>query len=211
MTTKSRVPRTAALLLAGLLVSGLPGCGVPTQESPQVIEPSSVPYDLLAPGTPKPDSQRTPPQTPATATIYFVTGDDILTAVRRSVPGSTARERADKLLGLLARGPTPAEQTGSLRSALPTGVRLSVAGLDGDLITVDLSGELGGGTAEENITAVAQIVLSVTSLEGVGRVRLTVNRQPVDGPRGDGTLTGAPLTAADYQGLQIRRSKRFGG
>jgi len=205
MTTKTRVPRTVALVLAtGLLLSGSAGCGVPIQESPQVIEPSSVPYDLLAPGTPKPTAQSTPPQTPATATIYFVTGQDVLTAVRRSVPGSTLRERADRLLEILERGPTPSEQTGRLRSAIPSKVRLSVAGLKGDLITVDLSGELGGGTAEENITAVAQIVLSVTSLEGVRRVRLTVNRQPVDGPRGDGTLTGDPLTASDYRRLPIR-------
>jgi len=46
--------------------------------------------------------------------------------------------------------------------------------------------------------AVAQLVLTATSLQGVDAVRLTIGGDPVEAPLPTGELTSAPLTAADY-------------
>ncbi|HZB21324.1 MAG TPA: GerMN domain-containing protein, partial [Blastococcus sp.] len=46
--------------------------------------------------------------------------------------------------------------------------------------------------------AVAQLVLTATSLQGVDAVQLTIGGEPVEAPLPTGELTSAPLTAADY-------------
>jgi spore germination protein GerM len=47
----------------------------------------------------------------------------------------------------------------------------------------------------------AQIVLTATSLEGIGSVLLTRDGAPVEAPLPSGELTSEPLTSAEYAGL----------
>ena len=58
--------------------------------------------------------------------------------------------------------------------------------------------EVGG---QEQILAVAQVVLTATAVPGVERVRFLLEGEAVEVPRADGTLTSDSLQAADYQGL----------
>lgn len=46
-----------------------------------------------------------------------------------------------------------------------------------------------------------QIVLTATSLAGIGEVLLTRDDEPVEAPLLSGELTAAPLTAEDYAAL----------
>jgi len=55
---------------------------------------------------------------------------------------------------------------------------------------------------QEQILALAQVVLTATSVAGVADVRFTLEDQPVDIPRGDGTLSSGPLTTRDYASLR---------
>ena len=71
-----------------------------------------------------------------------------------------------------------------------------------------LSGQNGQATlaldshqlpAADRTTAIAQIVLSATSVPGIGAVRLTLDGRALETPLADGALTTRPLTAADYR------------
>jgi spore germination protein GerM len=88
-----------------------------------------------------------------------------------------------------------------MRTAISPQAELRSAVLDGDTAVVDLSAafvEVGG---QEQILAVAQVVLTATAVPGVGRVRILLEGQAVEIPRADGTLSSESLGAADYERL----------
>ncbi len=78
-----------------------------------------------------------------------------------------------------------------------------MAAVEDGTATVDLTGpgEVGGG--EESRLAVAQIVLTATTLDDVRAVRLTRAGEPLEAPLPTGELTDRPLTATDYAPLLV--------
>jgi len=78
---------------------------------------------------------------------------------------------------------------------------LTVADLSGATATIDLGGAAEAPSGQESRRAVAQIVLTATSLPGVDAVLLTRAGQRVDAPLPSGQLTSRPLTDDDYQPL----------
>jgi hypothetical protein len=191
--------RRAAVLpgLAALLVAA--GCGVPTGAAPTTIAPSDVPYGLASPSSPSATPPTSAPREDQPR-VFLVGPDDALVPRGREVPGAGS-EGLSALLDRLADGPTADERGEGLSTALPPGVRLSVADVDGGTVTVDLGGGAEAPSARESRTAVAQIVLTATSLPGVTAVRLTADGVPVEAPLPSGELTSTPLTAADYAGF----------
>lgn len=201
--TRLVVSAVLTALCAGFALSG---CGIPPQEEPTIIEPSAVPFGLAEPRPRTPalsDARELSP-----AFVYFVTGDR-LTGVFRSLQGGDVRGRVRAVLRALADGPTVAERRAGLSSAVPPGLRLRLTGLNDDTVTIDLSGDTGPSAEESPLTA-AQLVLSLTSLTDVERVSLTREHQPIDAPLVDGSLTSAPLTAADYRPLELAPDIRPG-
>jgi spore germination protein GerM len=189
------------LAIAGIAVCGLVvGCSVPSQDSPTIIEPTSVPFGLL-------DQGRTEPAPPVAAdtgeaaTVYFV-NSKALVGVRRDMHEGSTRRRLVTVVADLASGPTTTEQARGLATAVPPGLRLKVVSVVDSQATIDLSGQSVGGTAAESPLTIAQIVLSVTSLSGVDEVQLTRDHQRFEAPLADGSLTTAPLRADDYQDLR---------
>lgn len=184
-----------ALLAVGLL--GLTGCGVPTRGEPTVIPASDVPYGLASPTatTPSTSSQE------AVATgagIYLVTADDVLVPRGRELAGGTLEERLEDLLAQLAVGPSAQELAEELSTALPPEVELNVTEVADGTATVDFAGPVDSPSGLESRRAVAQIVLTATTLPEVRSVRLTRGGQPVDAPLPDGELTSDPLTAEEF-------------
>ena len=178
-----------------VLLSG--GCGVPTGGAPETIAPSDVPYGLTSPTPSAPAVTSAPPREDLPR-VYFIDQAGVLVPSGRTVSGSTVRERLTDLLEQLANGPTTGELDDELATALPPGVRLSVAGLEDSRVTVDIAGGPDTPTGRESRRAVAQIVLTVTSLPEVGAVLLTHDGAPVEAPLPSGELSSGPLTAADY-------------
>jgi hypothetical protein len=191
-------PRTALLLGVLVLLSG--GCGVPTGGAPEAIAPSDVPYGLMSPSPSAPAVTSAPPREDLPR-VYFVDPASVLVSSGRTVSGSTVRERLTDLLGQLANGPTAAELDDALATALPPGVQLSVAGLDDGTVTVDITGGPDTPDGREGRRAVAQIVLTATSLPDVRAVLLTHDGAPVEAPLPSGELSSGPLTASDYAAL----------
>lgn len=189
----SRRARVAALLAVPVLCS----CGVPTGGAPETIPAEEVPYGLGSPGATGPT---VPSPSPAVGEprVYLVGADDVLVARGRETPPGTLRDQVAGLLADLSAGPTPGERDDRVSTTLPPEVELTVADVSGGTVTVDVSGAGDSPSIREGRRAVAQIVLTATSLAGVDGVLLTRDGEPVEAPLASGQLTSRPLTAADY-------------
>jgi spore germination protein GerM len=183
------------VLLAAPLA--LTACGVPTGGPPEPIPATEVPAALTAPSSPAAPTETAPPAVDQPR-LYFVGEGEVLVPRGRDVTGTTLADRLGALLAELAAGPTPTERGDQLATALPPGVRLSVSDLTDGTATLAITGEGDSPAGRESRRAVAQLVLTATSLAGVERVLLTHDGSPVEAPLASGELTSRPLAAADY-------------
>jgi spore germination protein GerM len=184
-------------LLTGVLCCLLAGCAVPTGGPAEEIPPSEVPFGLTSP-SPQPTVPPTPEPSAASGHVYLVAQDDRLVPRPREVTGASLADRVGALLDELATGPTLAERDEQLSTALPPDVELEVAEVSDGTVTVDLSGPADVPTGQASRRAVAQLVLSATSVPGVAAVVLTLDGQRIDAPLPSGELTAEPLSAEDY-------------
>ena len=181
---RCRTWATAALVLA--LLSG--GCGVRGESSPTRLE------EIALPPEPVPAEARPEEEGPSIV-VFFVRGEGLEAVERATVPSLASAMR-----GLL-EGPRETEAEGGLRSAVPAGTALRSASLVDGLATVDLSEEFSSVVGPEQVLAVAQVVYTATSTEGVAEVRFAIEGEPIDAARGDGSLSAGPVRRDDYPGL----------
>ena len=194
-----------SLVLAPLLVAvllGVTGCGVPAAGTTRLVDDGDVPYRLLeaspsapAPSTAPPGEAVTVPQ------LYLVDPDGLLRAQPIEVEAGTAMHVEDAVLAALATGPTDVQRAAGLSSALGPEVRLRVIDLVAGTARVDIQVAVGGPSADRLPLAVGQIVLTTTSVQGVDRVVLVQDGQPLPAPLPDGEQTSDPLEASDYASL----------
>ncbi|MGY1743721.1 MULTISPECIES: GerMN domain-containing protein [unclassified Blastococcus] len=190
--------RLAAVALVALLAA----CGVTTGGSPEEIAPSDVPYGLLSatPTTATPSSVAPVGDQPR---VYLVSSDDVLVASGREVGNGTVGDQLQELLDELTVGPTTDELDDELTTALPPGTELSVEAVDGGTVTIDLTGPGEAPSGLQSRLAVAQIVLTATSLPDVRAVLLTSDGDPLEAPLPSGELTTEPLVAGDFTSLVV--------
>lgn len=173
----------------------------------QAIPASDVPFQLGAPST-VPTAGSASTSLPATmpegivvdtVDLFFV-ANEALVRVQRLVAGSVSPSSA---LELLASGPESEAGLVGLRSAIPGGFSPNVRVIRG-VALVDL-----GEVRFESLSPVdqrlfvAQIVLTLTSRNGVGQVVFSVGGEPIAVPRGRGDLVEplTPVTYDDYAGM----------
>ena len=182
------------IIVAGIAAAGA-ACGIPHDSRPKIL-PGGVVNPALAPvdGQSKAGDATASPD--LRAEIFLVQAEHLI-KVGRSAP---RREMVD-VLNLLLKGATEAEFAAGIRSAISPQTTLLSARLEGDTAVADLSGALVEVGGEEQILAVAQLVLTATAVPGVGQVRFLLEGQAVEVPRADGTLTSETLRASDYAGL----------
>ena len=188
----TRLRRLRAAGTLGALLAAT-ACGVPTGADPSTIAASDVPYGLAAPAAPPSAAASSVPGQAGWA--YLVGPDEALVPRARDSGTGPLEERLGALLDALTAGPTEEERAQQLSTALPSGVTLEVAGIDGATATIDISGTAPLSASRR---AVAQIVLTAASLPGVEAVLLTSGGEPVEAPLPSGALTDAPLLPADY-------------
>jgi len=187
---RHRLPATLALL-AGLLAAA--ACGIPQDRHPTVL-----PGGVVSGGLGTTTTTTAPAPAPAVpVTVFFVRAEHVVPVER-----TTAQPDVGGVLRLLLAGPTEGEVAGGLRTAISDQTDLPGIRADGPTAVVDLSKafvEVGG---QEQILALAQVVLTATTVPGITSVRFSLEGQAVEVPRADGTLSAGPLTAADYAGLR---------
>ncbi len=184
--------------MLGLLLAT--ACGIPTGGPPVTIAPSEVPYGLAL-TTPTSVAVPSPPPRSDQPRIYLVTADDVLVPRGRAVAEGTLEERLNQLLADLAEGPSSEELDDQLTTALPPEVTLTLAAVDGDIATIEISTGEDSPSERESRRAVGQIVLTATSLPGIRGVLLTRDSEPLEAPLPSGELTSAPLTWENYAAL----------
>lgn len=182
---------TARRLVVGAAAASLLlGCGVRSESSPRRVPATEVPFGLVAEGRHDAGAAASTP----TATIYLV-GPDGLVAARRGASGTVDAATA---MRLLLRGPTDDEAAAGLTTALLARGVAHVEGRSGETVNVELSARFRDGSVPRQSTALAQIVLTATSVPGVADVRFTSDGVAVAVPRADGSLTDRPVDRADY-------------
>ncbi len=185
-------PRGAAI--AGLLLV-LGGCGVNSSGEVTDIDPLSLPPRLVVttPPTPSPVAD----EVTSGSDVYFLRNTTLRPAARTLTAGA-GLPALQELLDNLAAGPDADDRRSGLSTALPPTTRLTVTSLDGDLATVDL---VFGQVPPDQTEAIAQIVLTATSLAEVSRLLLTIDGEPLQAPLASGAQTDRPLTRSDYRAL----------
>jgi len=105
-------------------------------------------------------------------------------------------------MGLLLQGPTAeqAAQTPAFTTAIPQGTALNALTVDGGIATVDLSAEftVGGGSASMT-GRLAQVVFTLTRIDGVDGVRFLIDGTPTTVFGGEGVTVGNPATRAEFE------------
>lgn len=189
-----RVATAASILLLSA------GCGLSQTSGVQDIDPLSLPPRLLATSSPT-SAALTDPASSGSGTYFLRTTTLRTTTLRlsaRTVTAAPGVPALQELLTNLAAGPDAADRQRGLSTALPPTTRLTVTALEGDLATVDLS---FGQVPPDQTTAIAQIVLTATSLPEVSRLLLTINGETIQAPLASGAQTDRPLSRSDYRAL----------
>lgn len=169
-------------------VLALVACGIPIESEPE-------PFDVVMP--PADDNQSSRPGDLAPVAMYLV-GDDLVVQVTRDLPSPPSLTVVfESLLG----GVTQAERSANLRTAIPPGTETLSVTEDGSVLRIDLNRVFAAVGGEEEILAVAQIVLTATSIEGVDLVAFQLDGVPTDVPVASGALSVDPVGAADYSAL----------
>lgn len=190
MTDRPRTRRRTALPAAVLALLAA-GCGVPTGQTATTVAAAEVPYGLLNEASPAPPPEPSDPAVTDPHRAFFVTDADRLVGVPLdAVLGAAPLPHA---LTALSAGPDRDRRPRGLGTAIPPGLSVAVTRLDRGTATVDLRGE-PVPAGEQGPLAVAQIVLTATSVPTVDRVLLTRDGAPLEAPLPDGGLAAAPLT-----------------
>ena len=183
-----------SIAMSGLLASG---CG---------ISPDAAPRDLpigerdLATASAVTGSDAT-----GADRIYLVApGDDRLL---RSVPRQ-ATTRSD-LIEILLAGPNDTELANQYSSFIPPSTALISARIQGQVLTINLTGGIAELSGQNLAQAVAQIVYTASELEGIEAVQLRVDDVELAWPKANGETTSDPLRVYDYPNFVITAQPDF--
>jgi hypothetical protein len=95
------------------------------------------------------------------------------------------------------------EEQAGLSSAIPAGTVLDGITIEDGVATIDLSPEFVSGGGSLSMQArLAQVVFTLTRLEGVDGVRFLIDGQPTTVFGGEGVIVSDPATRDDFAGLQ---------
>ncbi|MER7456814.1 GerMN domain-containing protein [Micromonospora sp. NPDC126480] len=176
--------------VAALLAVLLAGCGVPTDDAPRAVEVPPGPF-------PTPGTATSAPSGRFDEVLCFVRNDRLVPVVRRLDTSPPVDEHLEHLLA----GPSQSERDDGLTSALPGAVTVAGVRLAGTRAEVDVPEAREETGRSDEVLAFGQIVCTLTARAEVDSVSFLRDGQPLEVPRADGSLSQAPLTAADYDEL----------
>ena len=170
--------------LAALSVLLATACGVPQDDAPHPLDRGAAPFRVFEPSAaPSPEGE-------VDVQLWFTRGD-------RLVPVERVVERPgtpEQVLETLFTGVTDAERADGLTNAIPTAITLDSVEVDDRIAVVTLEGL----NEQVRVLAFAQIVTTLDGRPEVDGVRFRSDDRDVQVPRGDGSLTGAPVDRGSY-------------
>lgn len=191
---KHRDSLWAPIIVAGLLAA----CGIPTSESSTQIQPSSVPFHLLSPTVPTSTTTTRPAIAYVSEPIALLNATGKIIAVDREVPVPAG---LITVLDALFEGPTTAEASSGITTALPRGAQVTAASISNGTAVLGLNSAFAQLSGAAQVQAVGQMVLTATGQPGISAVAFEVAGVPISVPTDSGQTTSQPVTAADYASL----------
>ena len=183
----------ALRLLPALLMVLLPAA---CSNGLQLLPPDELPPDLYA-ATPSPAGD------PATAPVHiYLVREGRLVRVER-MDADTGEGPLDAAIRSLLEGPRPQEVANGLATAIPSGVGMIRASVDGPVATLNLTGEFEIG-AEQHLVALrlVQVVFTATEIPGVERVAFLIDGERVEVVGADGEGRAGTVGRRDYAALE---------
>ena len=192
-----RPARLIKVLIVAVSLAFASACGVGRDHEPRLETDAEVPFDLL--GTTPPGTTPASPGGGGVSTrICLLGADELIHPVDRSVaPGYQILDLTDVLIA----GPTDAERSFGLTTAIAEPGTVTTIDVQGGVATVDLDAALAARPGTDQLAVVAQLVCTLTEQPGIGQVRFTVDRRQTTIPRGDGSSTSDPVSRQDYETL----------
>lgn len=186
--------RILSALVVAALVMVVTSCAITTEDEANELSADQVPFDLL---DAERDEAELPTDVGGVGEVYLVAGEQLLSVPRPIAPDADLAT----VISVLASGPTPNEAAIGLRSALPRDRTILSVSQSRRTATVDLDPAFAEIRAAEQPIAIAQVVFTLTRRPEVERVAFTLEGDPLEVPRGDGSLTSDPLTQGDFPEL----------
>lgn len=177
------------------IAAALSACGIPVDDRAETLR--DVPFGLLHSNTPEPPEIVGPAEGPVVQIYLVEPSAQQLLAVERRLPDASLQAVVQALMD----GPSRAERRGGLTTAFPSEGAVAGADLVGGVASVNLTGQFTALDGPTQRLAIAQIVLTLTGRPGVGRVSFTLEGQPIEIPRGDGTLATGSVSRDSYREL----------
>jgi spore germination protein GerM len=182
----------AAFALAVSVAVALAACGVPGDDEPGLVPEGEIPAALRADG-----------DGPSVigagrrVDVWFLRDDGLVSRQRR-IPEPAA---PDAVVEQLLAGPTVGEQADGLRSAIPDPEAVTEVSVARGVASVTLSSTFADIPANDQRSAVAQLVLTLTDRPGIGRVRFLVADEAVSVPLPNGEQTDEAVSREDFEEL----------
>ena len=202
-----RATRCLAALLLAAATAG--GCGLPTDENAQAIDPDDLP-ETLRPGFTASTTTTVPAPLTESRLVYLLTNPQdiertIVVEVERQVNrNATLGDVLDSLFG----EPTSTDESDAgYFNTLELFEILSATVIDGvatvDIVHLSPEGEDSAPSADELRFAAAQIVFTASAAEGVDGVRILLDGAEVSVPTSDADAEpGSVLRTSAYEQFQ---------
>lgn len=187
--------RLAVLALAALAVVAA-GCAIPTESAPSTMPPSKVPFDLLNPHPPTTTTTQPKPSSYVAVQVFFLNATNVMTPVQRFV---AAPAPLSAVITSMLAGPTKAETTKGLTTAIPSNVSVLSATTQAGIVTVNMNAAFGAITGTNIELAVAQIVATVCAENGpTTGVLFEIDGQRISVPIANGSQVNSPVYLFDF-------------
>lgn len=188
----NRLPTASILVLLAVLSHA--GCGLGPEESARPIESPGISERHRGPVPTVPN----PSESGEFSEKLFLVREGHLVPVMRSL---TAEPTAESLISDLLAGPTDAERSAGITSALSGTTLIKGVRLAEERAVIELAAEIQGNSRTDEVLAFAQVVCTLTSLPGISHVSFVHDQQLIGVPRADGSLSQRPLSLSDYASL----------
>ena len=207
---RARRRRLALRAVLVLAVAAAAGCGLPTDEHAQAIDPEELP-ESLRPGFTASTTTTVPaPLLTEPRTVFLLTNPQdiertIVVEVERQVNRSAPLE--DLLATLFGEAASPEESDAGYFNTLELFEILSATVVDGvatvDIVHLSPEGEDQPPSADELEFAAAQLVFTASATEGVDGVRILLDGHEVSVPTSDADAEpGSVLRTSAYEQFQ---------
>lgn len=198
----------AALALALAAVASS-GCGLPTDENAQAIDPEDLP-ETLRPGFTATTTTTVPAPLTVSRPVYLLTNPQdiertVVVEVERQVDRNASL--ADVLASLFGEATLAEESDAGYFNTLELFEILSATVIDGvatvDIVHLSPEGEDSAPSADELRFAAAQLVFTAAATEGVDGVRILLDGEEVSVPTSDADAEpGSVLRTGAYEQFQ---------